>query len=614
MRFKPDDRLIDLMVGQLFYKTPEVAMRELLQNAEDACSLQRIKDADFEALIIVSYSVSENWVEVIDNGLGMNREAIEKSFAAVGASKENVTHIKELLAHAVGDVGRQIAFFGVGILSCFGVAQSLTVQTKMDGEEGLSFDITDHHKDFQDRVDVPTERGTRLRLFLKSSGPMRADQVPGAVARYARHAGHVQIENADSKERLPVPEKWVSNTLPGAITIVDPGIRAGFLALQPSWDQPGSTLQSDLLVCNGGFLVRDREIGLLPAQAVGYTGEIDVKPNELTIQLNREGFLTDQKWQDMGRRLTATYNRLIRSKVDEWEQIVTNEPDKVVGQEIEQGVLVLTRGPTRGILEPDINERLDRLVPSVVSIKIRAAAVPVPMALLLAKVKESRVIYYTREDAQPRQFQHSVQQVGGTVQVTEVAQTEALRASHLQAKGALVLSCRPRSYSIVVGESNQNLTFHEADLISQECQKSGIRFVEVNAASPEEVALNGWPESALVSDLLGLGEQLKLVALDGFQERVLRDFAGRLLNCRNPEIREILRFIPDAIGNPVRRLLLQIYMDLDSYRLEEAREKTRQLLTMTDLAEQAQLNTGELLRVFLEEKLRPLIDPAQEPR
>ena len=386
-----------------------------------------------------------------------------------------------------------------------------------------------------------------------------------------------------------MPEKWVSNTLPGAIAIEDPGVPAGFLALQPGWNQPGSTLQSELLVCNGGFLVREREVSLLPPQAIGYTGEIDVKPNELTIQLNREGFLADQKWQEMGRRLTATYNRLIRSKLDEWEQIAPNEPDKVVGLEVERGVLVLTRGPTRGILEPDINERLDRMLPLVVSVKIRGAQLPVLVAMLLTRAKESRVIYYTREDAGPRQFQHSLQQAGGTVQVTEVAQTEALRATHLQAKGALVLSCRPRNYPIVVGESTKMFLFMRRIWLIRSALKLGIRFVEVNAASPEEVALTGAAESALVSELLGLGEQLKLVPLDGFQDRVLRDFAGRLLNCRNPEIREILRFIPDAIGNPVRRVLLQIYMDLDSYRLEEARQKTRQLLTMTDLAEQAQL-------------------------
>jgi hypothetical protein len=613
MRFKSADRLIDLMVGQLFYNSPDVVMRELLQNAEDACSLQKIKDANFEPMILVRYSPKDNWVEVADNGLGMNEEAIEKSFAAVGASKDSVSHIKDLLAKDAKSVGRQIAYFGVGILSCFGVADSLAVQTKMDDQSGLSFHILDYHQEFQKREDIPTERGTVLRLLLKANGPMRAEHVPNAVARYARHADHVQIQNADTGENHAVPEQWIAKNLGGAIAVEDPGIRAGYLALQPVWNQSGGNFQSELLICNGGFLVRDRELALLSPQAIGYSGEIDVKPNELTIQLNRDGFVTDQKWQDMGRRLTATYNELIRAKLSEWESLATNMPQNISGNGVEQGVLLLARGPTRGILDADVNQRVDALLPAVVSTKIRGEQLPVPLATLLNRAKERKVIYYIREDAGPRQFQQSLQQAGGTVQVTEVAQTEALRATHLQAKGALVLSCRSRNYTVPVGGNNQNVSVHEADLMSQECQKLGIRFVEVNAASPEEVALTGAPESALLSDLLGLGEELKLVALDGFQERVLRDFAGRLLNSRNPEIREILRFIPNAIGNPVRRLLLQIYMDLDSYRLGEAREKTRQLLTMRDLAEQAQLNTGELLHAFLEEKLRLLIDPIEKP-
>src|SRR5262245_5526196 len=125
MRFTPDKRLIDLMVGQLFYNSPDAAMRELLQNAEDACALQQVADPSYEPRIIVRYSTRENWVEIADNGLGMNQEAIDQSFAAVGASKENVSHIREILGRAAGDRGNQIAFFGVGILSCFGVAESL---------------------------------------------------------------------------------------------------------------------------------------------------------------------------------------------------------------------------------------------------------------------------------------------------------------------------------------------------------------------------------------------------------------------------------------------------------------------------------------------------------
>jgi hypothetical protein len=168
-------------------------------------------------------------------------------------------------------------------------------------------------------------------------------------------------------------------------------------------------------------------VNLLPHQAIGYVGEIDVKPKELTIQLNREGFVQDQKWQEMGRRLTTVYNQLIRAKVVEWERLVTQEPTKMAERGVEEGVLLLTRGPTRGILEADITERLDRLVPAVVSLRVRGSAHPVPMATLLARAKERGVVYFTREDAGPHRFQHSLQQGGGTVQVTEVAQTEDLR-------------------------------------------------------------------------------------------------------------------------------------------------------------------------------------------
>jgi hypothetical protein len=49
-------------------------------------------------------------------------------------------------------------------------------------------------------------------------------------------------------------------------------------------------------------------------------------------------------------------------------------------------------------------------------------------------------------------------------------------------------------------------------------------------------------------------------------------------------------------------------MELHSFRLESARLRIKQLLTMPDLAEQAQLSTGEFLREFLRGILEPLID------
>ena len=87
MKFKTSDNLIDLLVGQNLYSSPDMAMRELLQNAEDACHLQALGDPLFKPEIVVRVSVTGNWVEVRDNGLGMDSEVFEESFATIGASK-----------------------------------------------------------------------------------------------------------------------------------------------------------------------------------------------------------------------------------------------------------------------------------------------------------------------------------------------------------------------------------------------------------------------------------------------------------------------------------------------------------------------------------------------
>ena len=100
MKFKTSDNLIDLLVGQNLYSNPDVAMRELLQNAEDACHLQSLGEQPFNAEIVVRASVAGNWVEVHDNGLGMDREVFEESFATIGASKTNSPKLQALLVKA----------------------------------------------------------------------------------------------------------------------------------------------------------------------------------------------------------------------------------------------------------------------------------------------------------------------------------------------------------------------------------------------------------------------------------------------------------------------------------------------------------------------------------
>lgn len=296
-RFQPHDHVIDLLVGPQLYTSADAAVRELLQNAEDACGLNGLKNSGYTPHITVSYSISGNWCEFRDNGLGMNKEAIQRSYAWIGAPKTEVAHIRKLLQNAPPGQ-RQIAQFGIGILSCFGVAASVELHTKMEDQESLALLVTDYHLPFVELPNRPLERGAIVRLTLKPDGPMKAADVPAAVRKYARHAKHVWLADADTGAEEQVEETWLEakDSVPHTDIVGDPAVLSGRLSLDPAWLSMGSTFTADLITCNGGFLVSERDLDLLPAGATGFRGEINFTPGALTILMNREGFKRDDAY------------------------------------------------------------------------------------------------------------------------------------------------------------------------------------------------------------------------------------------------------------------------------------------------------------------------------
>jgi hypothetical protein len=176
-------------------------------------------------------------MEVVDNGLGMKAEALQSGFAAVGAPKSDVSHIRELLTQSGG---RPIGQFGIGVLSCFGVAETIELRSKMDEQPGLAYRMKGFTSDFEEMSDTPNIRGTLIRPLLKTDSSMQASNTVTGVERYARHAAHVEIEDADTGARRPLIEKWNGGERADKIRLVDPAIRGGLVALDPSWDTPGA--------------------------------------------------------------------------------------------------------------------------------------------------------------------------------------------------------------------------------------------------------------------------------------------------------------------------------------------------------------------------------------
>ncbi len=160
---------LQLFTGNRLYSDNRVFLRELIQNAIDACHLRQLREKDYEPAISVSFNDGISVIAIRDNGIGMNRQWIEKYFLTIGIS-----------LYQSGNPGGQgtadrlgvsfISQFGIGFLSSFLVAEKIVIKTRKTGDTGLMITIT-HLRDYFDvrplGRDIPT--GTEVTLHLKPS-------------------------------------------------------------------------------------------------------------------------------------------------------------------------------------------------------------------------------------------------------------------------------------------------------------------------------------------------------------------------------------------------------------------------------------------------------------
>ncbi len=115
--------MIELLSEHL-YSSPNVFVRELLQNCTDAIHARADSDNSFDTkTAAVEISVDENEQIVFrDNGTGLNEEEIHRFLSVIGQSSK--FDIEK--GQAEGDyIGR----FGIGLLSCFMVTNTIIVRT-----------------------------------------------------------------------------------------------------------------------------------------------------------------------------------------------------------------------------------------------------------------------------------------------------------------------------------------------------------------------------------------------------------------------------------------------------------------------------------------------------
>jgi hypothetical protein len=158
---------LELFAGNRLYTDKRVFLRELVQNAVDACNLRKLFDPDVSSSITISFHESESRIFIRDNGIGMDRQWLEKYFMNIGIS----FYRSDEFGDAVGTSDLRFSFissFGIGFLSTFLVADRIYIRTRKASDKGLAITIADI-KDYFDirplEEDFPV--GTEVILTLK---------------------------------------------------------------------------------------------------------------------------------------------------------------------------------------------------------------------------------------------------------------------------------------------------------------------------------------------------------------------------------------------------------------------------------------------------------------
>lgn len=172
--FDVNNEVAKLLVAPLYGNNPTYGVRELVQNATDACKERVIVEtnlgnADYEPLVIVSIdkkNENEYLFKIKDNGKGMTLNEILYYFLSVGSSFRQAVEWKKEFEGKVVRNGR----FGIGVLATFLLGDEVAVKTKSYKENTayrftarMNSEYIDIEKD--DNFDI----GTEIEILISES-------------------------------------------------------------------------------------------------------------------------------------------------------------------------------------------------------------------------------------------------------------------------------------------------------------------------------------------------------------------------------------------------------------------------------------------------------------
>jgi TIR domain-containing protein/histidine kinase/DNA gyrase B/HSP90-like ATPase len=322
--------LTDLLIGESVYKSEDICVRELIQNARDACS-RVVTDLTPgyrlpEAILVVDEQ--NRYFDVIDFGDGMSKHALTESFSLLGKSLnpdiERLRRRKQSLENPL--TGK----FGIGFVSVFMIAERVVVSTKSLDEPCYHFTILRASLPFTFHMDGSRcgrnypDNGTTVRVYLTpefATGPKKLN-IKGIAENYCRHVPLFFIQEGLRKRSIETD--W--NTDSTSPILVSK--KTDQYEVHMTW---ATDKNQGIIISNGGFFVRrleDTVLGGVPQAFI--SGEINIAPGFVDLNIARDNVVDNEKINALRQVLGDCLSELFEKSLAFVKNVESLLPDEVM--------------------------------------------------------------------------------------------------------------------------------------------------------------------------------------------------------------------------------------------------------------------------------------------
>lgn len=332
-------KMADMFASFRFYDSEDIFLRELIQNAYDACytrqALEQSWGAEFLAAqqedtirkvrepyvpsIRIEFNSEMQVLVVEDNGIGINEQDLINYIEKIG----NCYYVsEEFAAQKLSYV--PISQFGIGLLSCFLIAHTIHIESRKDKCANTAWNVSNqvslvpiaakwygYSMEIEHFNPRQTMMGTRIGLTLKPeyAKKLSMNYLTHLVNHFMAYQPIPIVINVDGKRRVigrPGMEKadWI-NSVAGINTIeVDDDMVEGYLVLYNTQHRHmiGTSIlfQQNFRISPEGV-----EIPLKPEwlKFMGYY--LNVKERYLNLELTRDNVVRDKKFRILRAKIGA---------------------------------------------------------------------------------------------------------------------------------------------------------------------------------------------------------------------------------------------------------------------------------------------------------------------